>query len=50
MRKDICVSISLFGLGLIGYGLYSIYQPFGYIYCGIILIFFGNIYSGEKKK
>lgn len=49
MKEEICVSAALFGLGLIGIGLFKIYQPIGIIYLGLVIIWLANNGAKEKK-
>lgn len=43
MQETICVSVAIFGMGLICVGLMEIYKPLAYIYGGAALIFLANI-------
>ena len=48
LKETTCVSLALFGLGIIGVGLQKIYEPFAYIFGGLVLIYFANL--GIKQK
>ena len=48
LKETMCVTMAMFGLGVIGMGLQKIYDPLAYIYGGILLIFFANL--GAKQK
>lgn len=48
LKETACVSLALFGLGFIGIGLQKMYEPFAYIFGGLVLIYFANL--GIKQK
>lgn len=50
MKEEVCVSAALFGLGLIGVGLFKIYPPIAMIYFGLVIIWFANNAAKEDKE
>lgn len=48
LKDDLCVSVALFGLGMIGAGLFMMYEPLAWIYGGLVVIYLANL--GTKQK